>query len=346
MKENTSEKVKALFKLYLDGKANPAEERELFALIETSAEAAALFKSLSTKIWDEQQPSRDASVLAQQDLASIWTRIGHETVTPSGKQHTVWLKYAASLFLVCTAALGWYLNKKTVAPEQQELAMITRITGKGERVKLLLPDSSVVYLNAISKLSFPAGFGKSQKREIHLEGEAFFEVKHDVKRPFIVHSGNLQTRVLGTSFNIDAYPGSKVFSISVSSGKVGVSTSSAGKLKSLSLLTPGKQLVYNLGNRAYAVHEERAADFNSWTTNRFIFRNETLANILTRLERSYNVNFKVKNSSILSCRFNATFLNKNIKQIVEQIRTMSSDNIHYQFSTDKTTITLWGEACQ
>ena len=77
-----------------------------------------------------------------------------------------------------------------------------RLTQKGEKVKLILPDSSVVYLGAGSKLTWPSHFVKGKLRNIQLEGEAFFEVKHDTSSPFIVHSGQMQTRVLGTSFNV------------------------------------------------------------------------------------------------------------------------------------------------
>ncbi|SHF99394.1 FecR family protein [Pedobacter caeni] len=342
MTVNTNEEINKLFKLYLEGNTTPEQEEELFFHIGRQEEMDKSFEESTAEIWNEDNSWRDDSLSAKAELQSVWSKIAEEEDLRK-KANSSWLKYAASFILVCAAALGWYAVKTETKEGHQPIALMTKITKRGERVKLLLPDSSVVYLNAVSKLSFPQHFEKGKTREIHLEGEAFFEVKSDASRPFIVHSGNLQTRVLGTSFNIDAYPGSQHFSVSVRTGKVGVSASNEGKLTHLSFLTPGKNLVYKLRDSSYAVNETRADDFNSWTENRFIFKNELLSIILTRLERSYNVSFKVKNNKMLKSRFNATFQNKNIKQIIEELHIMSSGKIHYEFNAPKTIITLWGE---
>lgn len=342
MKVNTNEETKKLFKLYLEGNTTPGQEEELFSQIGKQEEMNESFEEATTELWNQDNSWRDDSLATQLELQSVWTKIAEEEDLRK-KANSSWLKYAACFILVSAAALGWYSVKTETKEGNQQIALMTKITKRGERVKLLLPDSSVVYLNALSKLSFPRHFEKDKNREIHLEGEAFFEVKSDASRPFIVHSGNLQTRVLGTSFNIDAYPGSQHLSVSVRTGKVGVSSTNEGKLKHLSFLTRGKNLVYKFRDSSYAVNDAKADDFNSWTENRFVFKNELLSLILIRLERSYNVSFKVKSEKMLKSRFNATFHNKNIKQILEQLQTMSSGQIHFEFNAPKTIITLWGE---
>lgn len=328
MKLYTEEEIKELFKLYLNQQTTAEQEAILFAYVAEHENTAELFQDEIAQTWYS-----EIGVPSSQRAEAT-----KSAIIPT------WLKYAASLFLVCSIALFWYiLNQK------QDRAIITQIiktTRRGEKLKLLLPDSSVVYLNAMSKLSFPARFEQGIKREIKLEGEAFFEVKHDSSRPFIVHSGQLQTRVLGTSFNICAYAGSKTFNVSVRTGKVGVSTGHKGKQQLLSLLTPGKHLIYDLNDKNYTISEQKPGDFNSWTENRFIFKNETLGNMLNSLKRSYLVDFKVQDPGILSCRFNATFSNQNIKSIMDQLLTMSGGGIHYKFNQDTTVITLWGEVCQ
>lgn len=352
MKVNTSEEAKILYQLYLEGNTSPEQEEALFSYLRRQEVIDASFDELTSVVWENEVSLRDNSVSAQTELKSIWVAIAQEAIAEEEKEEkrssrsASWLKYAASVVLVCTAALGWYVIGQKGKEAAQQVDLITKTTIKGEKVKLLLPDSSVVYLNALSKLRFPARFVKGENREIYLEGEAFFEVKTDASRPFIVHSGNLQTRVLGTSFNIDAYPESKTISVAVRSGKVGVSALGNGQLKQLSILSPGKNLIYQVNNSSYAVYKGTATEFNSWIDNKFIFKNELLGNILSRLARSYNVNFEVKDQKILACRFNAKFFNKNIKQITEQLQTMSSGKIHYKFNPHQTTITLWGEACQ
>src|SRR5882757_615457 len=105
----------------------------------------------------------------------------------------------------------------------------------------------------------------------------------------------METRVLGTSFNIYAYPEDKVFSVAVRTGKVTVSQNSNTGQKRLSLLTPGMKLVFQKTNGEYTMNSERVADVNSWTENRFVFHDESLGIILIKLERYYMVRFDIKN---------------------------------------------------
>lgn len=341
---NTNEEIKHLFKLYLEGNTSPEQEERLFATLSKEELLNESFEETTTEMWTEDVPLRDDSRAAQAELQSVWNRIGEEE--QEKKRHVSWLKYAASLFLVFTAAMGWYAMKTGDHKVIGTTAFLTKSTKQGERLKLVLPDSSVVYLNGGSKLSFAHHFEKGKYRDIYLEGEAFFEVKEDPNCPFIVHTGSLQTRVLGTSFNIDAYPGKETFSVSVKTGKVGVSATNVNGLQHLSFLTPGKQLVYQLKMEKFSLNEVSSAAVNAWTDSRFVFRNESLSNIILQLERSYNISFKVKNPSLLKCRFNATFQHNTIKEIAGQLQQMSAGKIHYQFNDQNTTITLWGEACE
>lgn len=342
---NTNEEITHLFKLYLEGNTSPFQEERLFSLLKEKEMTLADLEESTLGIWEEDSTFRDDSPAAQAELQSVWNKILAEE-EPIQKMNVSWLKYAASLILVCTAALGWYSLKIKDAEQAIEIRMISKVTKSGERLKLRLPDSSVVYLNAMSKISFPNHFEKGQQRKIYLQGEAFFEVQQDVSRPFIVQSGKLQTRVLGTSFNVEAYPGTETFSVSVRTGKVGVSATNNGKIQHLSFLTPGKQLIYQLKSEKYSLNELPVTEVNSWTENRFVFRNEALSTIIPKLERSYQVDFKLKNPQLLKCRFNATFSNQNLQGIMEQFQVMTAGKIHYKFNQEKTTITLWGEACE
>jgi transmembrane sensor len=326
MKQNTNDEIKRIFKLYLEEKSSPEQEEILFAFVREQENSETFFKDIINETWN-------------QDI-QIAERNG------TAKRSLRWLQYAASLFLIFSVALGWYMTRSSNETIGEQITWISKTTHRGQKLKLLLPDSSVVFLNASSKISFPKHFIAGKNREIRLEGEAFFEVKHDKSRPFIVHSGSFQTRVLGTSFNISAYITEKTFSVGVRTGKVGVSALQGGKQQHLSLLTPGNRLVYQLNSKQYKIDQQKATDYSGWTENRFIFKNEMLATIISSLERSYNINFEVKDKKMLTCRFNVTFFNRNIRDIADQLTTMSGGNLHYKFSPDKTIITLWGEACQ
>lgn len=326
MELNTNDEIKRIFKLYLEEKSSPEQEEILFAFVRGQENSETFFRDIINETWNQ-----DIQIIEKNGKA---------------KRSLKWLQYAASLFLIFSIALSWYTIRTSTETVEKQITWISKTTQRGEKLKLLLPDSSVVFLNASSKISFPKHFIAGKNREIRLDGEAFFEVKHDKSRPFIVHSGLLQTQVLGTSFNVSAYINEKTFSVAVCTGKVGVSALKSGKQQHLSLLTPGSRLVYQPNNKQYKIDHQKALDYKGWTENRFIFKNETLATIISSLERSYNINFEVRDKKMLTCRFNVTFFNRNIRDIADQLTTMSGGNLHYKFSPDKTVITLWGEACQ
>lgn len=334
-----NEEVKNLFKRYLNGQIDAREEELLFRLISEHENSERLLEELMEQSWQAEPVERDESADATAGLAQVWEHIAQQRHKKKYNLASLF-SYAASILLIFGAAFFWYISRK---PTTVDVFYITKTTGAGEKVKLILADSSVVYLNALSRLSYPDHFEKNGQREIKLEGEAFFEVKHEKSRPFIVRSGKIQTYVLGTSFNITAYPEDKVYQVAVRSGKVGVAEEDGhGKLKHLSLLTRGEQLNYWLADSRYTTVAGKAEDYNAWINNRFIFRNARLADMLVSLERNYKVAFKVHDTKLKESRFNATFVNKNIKEIMEQLMVMSNGQLHYHINTHQSLITIGG----
>jgi transmembrane sensor len=342
VKEN--EEIKRLFKLYLEERTNPGQEEILFRYLADNKNKDSELHSLMNEVWMNEPAQRDDSLQTDEELEQIWTRLGYNKQKKIQRYQV--LKYAASVVLVLSAAFGWYNYQKHQLDTPKPVELLSKATEKGEKVKMILPDSSVVYLAGNSKLTWPARFIKGSVRNIRLEGEAFFEVKHDASRPFIIQSGKMETRVLGTSFNIYAYPADRTFTVSVMTGKVGIMVNNLGKRKTLSLLTPGMELVYHKDNEQFVLNTAKINDVNSWTTNRFVFRDESLSTMLVKLGRYYNVHFDFKNQKLATCRFNATFSNNNIMDVMKQLSIMSGGNIRSKLSEDKTTIALWGKACQ
>lgn len=338
------ENIRLLFKRYLEGKTDQQQEEILMRYLADPANEDSEFHAVMEAAWDKQKGNTDYSPEATQGLTQIWDKIEK----PVAKTSTLYpiLKYAAAILVIISAAFGWYKYKQMQIPAADTIALLSKTTQKGEKVKLILPDSSIVYLAAGSKLTWPAHFVKGQLRNIRLEGEAFFEVKRDTTSPFIVHSGQLQTQVLGTSFNIYAYPKDGTFSVAVRTGKVKVSAMKQGVLKELSRLTPGMVIRYNLQAQHYALSTAPAEELNAWIKNTFAFKNETLADIFKSLERYYNVRFDLKDHKLASCTFNATFSNKSINDVMQQLSIMSGKHIHYKINTNNKTITVWGEGCQ
>lgn len=342
MKNN--EELRKLFKLYLEGNADPQQEETLLRYLYSVKSDDREFSDLIQEAWSNEPSIREDSFEVDQDFEQILAKA--DTRQQQKSQRFGVLQYAASIVLVCSAALGWYSYQRNLLKPVQTVEIFSRTTNHGEKLKIILSDSTVVFLGGSSTLKWPSRFVRGQNRNIRLEGEGFFEVKRDTLSPFIVHSGNIQTQVLGTSFNISAYPSDNIFSVAVRTGKVGVSENYKGVLKRLSLLTPGMKLDYYKENQRYVLSTAKAEDINSWTTNRFIFEDASLLTMLGKLERYYKVKFDLKSPCLANSRqFNATFNQKSIKDVMEQVRMMSGENIHYKITKDSL-ITVWGEGCK
>ncbi|MCT1523676.1 FecR family protein [Sphingobacterium hotanense] len=342
--------IREIFERYLSGNTTAAEEQLLFRYIRESDPENNDLNGMFEKVWNEQKPSLNESEEVKAEFAEIMKRVSVGENKRKAPLYMGILKYAASVAIICSAA--WMLfQHKHKAPHQEETAVIAmegKTTAEGQKVKIVLKDSTVVYLAGGSSLKWPETFKKGETRDVYLEGEAFFEVRKDSLSPFIVHSGKLRTRVLGTSFNIYAYSNDNQFTVSVRSGKVQVSDLSNEQTpRQLSLLTAGMKLSYSNADGKYAVSTDNPTeDTNAWVVNRFVFADANLKEVLERLERYYNVKFEYKSTCPNAGHmFNATFENMNISEVMEQLQLMSGGNIQYKMNKNKS-ITLWRKDCR
>ncbi|SKB38478.1 FecR family protein [Sphingobacterium nematocida] len=154
-------------------------------------------------------------------------------------------------------------------------------TPKGGQYRITLPDGTRAFVNAASKLYYPQQFGNT--REIQLEGEAYFEVAHDAKKPFIIHSGQQELRVLGTKFNLNSYTTEKSIT-TLLEGRVELENRN---VKQKVILKPGQQAL--VSKSEINVKEVMVSDYIGWTQNVFIFNDVPLTDIMEQLERWYNV---------------------------------------------------------
>lgn len=195
---------------------------------------------------------------------------------------------------------------------------------KGE-YSLQLSDGTKVYLNSDSWLKYPETFGKD-RREVQLTGEAYFEVKRDSLRPFIVKVGNMQVNVLGTVFNINAYQEGTEIKTTLVSGKVNVACHG----NSVELL-PGEQAC--LHKPDHVLHKEKVnvALYTSWKEGLFKFERESLENIMLVLERWYDVNVFFQNNALRESLFSGDL--KKYDSIEEHLRMLElTTNVSFRIS--------------
>ena len=198
------------------------------------------------------------------------------------------------------------------------------VVPSGDKMKVILPDGSDVTLNAQSRLRYPSRFGFFS-REVELEGEAYFSVVANKSKPFAVHTKSLDVKVLGTRFNLKAYPDENV-RIHLDEGSVLIED----HLSLSRCLKPGENAEYNgiTGNCQISNTIDREAA-SSWTQNRQCFNKATLGEVVNVLTRLYGDKFNVGSADILKERFTISFSNKAaVEEVLQDIETVSRVRFH------------------
>ncbi|RAV30390.1 FecR family protein [Sinomicrobium soli] len=237
---------------------------------------------------------------------------------------------AASFLLLVGLGTGIWQYRNHL-PSQQ-LALHTVSSPFGEKYTVTLEDGSVIKLNAGSTLSFPEKFSGPVRR-VELTGEAFFEVTPDPERPFIILAQGLRTTVLGTSFNIQAYPERKSVEVTVATGKVRVSNDTADKPATPHFLTPDQQAVYDKTTGNVRTRTVSTSEITGWTRGILQFDDTPLQEVVPVLERWYGVSISL-DKALEQCHISATFENAGLEVVLESIAFTKKD-MQYEFITEK-----------
>ncbi|MBW8688069.1 FecR family protein [Chitinophaga rhizophila] len=234
-----------------------------------------------------------------------------------------WIGVAATLLVL--AGLWWLMQK----PNERKMAVYVP---REQQHKIVLPDSSVVWLNADSKLQYRED---TLIREVTLTGEGFFDVNKQTK-PFVVRAGKCITTVLGTAFNVRAYR-NETIAITVASGKVQVQD----EKKQITVLTANKQITLD------KTTVERTVDANvaqAWLHGRFEIDNETFETVCNTLSRKYGVSFHFENDELRKCTFIASFdEHATLERILGLLCKIN--NSTFRISEDQQEVYISGQGC-
>jgi transmembrane sensor len=255
---------------------------------------------------------------------AVYSRIVDKIDQPLYKKR---LKVSAHIQVVAAMSIVSLVSAVLILAYHYRYALLDRldpiankqlVAANGQTVNFTLADGTKIWLNAGSKLTYPETF-RGEKREIKLEGEAFLDVTHDPAKAFIVHTGQVSTQVLGTSFNIKAYVNERFIKVDVLSGKVGVVTP-AGKAKSVTtFLTPAEGVVFN--KDGLSITKNKQVDVNalsSWKGGELVFKNIALPEVLNTINRHFNVTVKA-DVNLARCSITANFTNVSLENIMKII---------------------------
>ena len=220
------------------------------------------------------------------------------------------------------------INNSTIneAPAQNERTpeMNQLIIPYGKTSELWLADGTRVYLNAGSRLVYPEFF-VDKTREVLLIGEAFFEVNHDEEHPFIVQTTDLRVRVLGTQFNISAYPTDNIIETVLTEGSVQLKQNNSGIFTETTNLSPNQLAAFNRDSKEITVKTVDTDNYTLWKEGLFKFESTDLSRIVKKLERYYNISFRYNNPLLGTIKISGKLeLANNREEVINRLAIAAS----------------------
>ncbi len=257
---------------------------------------------------------------------------------------------ASLLIALIISSFLFFYNRKPLMPEKSQ-SISSVITKYGNKRKVSLPDGSHVWLNAGSRLDYNSNDFNKTLREVNLTGEAYFDIAHNPTKPFIVSSGNMRIKVLGTMFNVKAYPEEQHIETSLIKGSVEITIKDRPDDKYI--LRPNEKLVIandgmtEMLNALHTAHKTPSAresadivalkkvDYSSieklvletaWVQNKLVFRSEKFSDLAKRMERWYDIKIRFRNSGKEELKFTGIFTTETIQQALKAMQVVHSFN--------------------
>lgn len=325
-----NDRLNTLFQRYINASCTEEEISELMQLI--SKHDSAETRDFLQHLWNN--PAHTLPAEKAEKILQVILRSSESKPMEQRQRSFTWLKAAA---VIVFTVLSGGLVYKLVSTEKQ-MQTVADI-GEEKHRFIRLPDGSRVILNAGSTLDYPETFSDEEAREVYLTGEAFFDIRHDANKPFIVHTERINTTVLGTAFNVKAYPGQDNITVTVSRGKVRVSDED----KVLGIITPDQQIVVQKTSRKSLQHVVKSDEATAWTEKDIFFDDASMRDAVDELAQRFNVRIALENERIGNCRFTATFIRgEDLYQILDVICAFNGA----QYSTDGSgNIRISGSGC-
>jgi transmembrane sensor len=228
-------------------------------------------------------------------------------------------KFAAVFFFLvgCSGILGYLIKENAGKFQAASESFTTVSTNYGQNSKVILPDSSVVWIDSGTTLSYNTNFGVNDRR-VKLKGQAFFHVARNEHMPLTVTCDDLGVRVLGTRFDVSAYPEDQNISVILESGSVELFKTK--DQSTIQTLKPGERAEFDTKFRKLSVGKVDVYNYTSWKDGVLIFKDEPMANVFDKLRRRYDIDIEVKSDKVKQLVFNATIVNESVEEIFDLMK--------------------------
>ncbi|REA62642.1 hypothetical protein DSL64_06870 [Dyadobacter luteus] len=247
-------------------------------------------------------------------------------------------KIAAGLLMIIGIGVFALLNRFALSEFVYESSLVSVSTGKNQKKKIKLSDGSLLWLNESTSVKYPASFEPDARKVILVEGEVYFDIKRDEKRPFLVSAAGTTTKVLGTAFNIRSYSHLQNVQVTVTRGKVAVEKSVCNDTRKITkVLLPNEQVSVDLKTREIKKVAVNSANSVAWTAGKLLFDNESLGNILAVIENKFDVHVSLSDESVREYRASAEFVYSDSLDHILELLTMAN-SLNYKIEDNKVTI--------
>jgi ferric-dicitrate binding protein FerR (iron transport regulator) len=314
---NTEKDNNKIVEKYLTGESSPEELNDAIKIFESPYKNLNLRKIIY-EWWNSEKVVENQSEI--EDLTDVLDKIHHKIIVTQNQQQNNFRKRFIRYSKIAAVLLigligGFFLQQLKV----DNPVYYTSIAPKGSVSQVILPDSSMVYLNSGSKITYTIS-GKVGNRVVFLDGEAWFDVSKNHKKPFLVFTPSYKIKVLGTKFNVKAYKDEPKVVTTLEEGSVQISTVKNSTLTKTINLEPGEQFIFdkeqNISNTSFV----NPKLYSSWKDNKLIFINMSLKELIVLLERKFGVDIVVSDNIVLDYHYDGTIKNETILEILELLQ--------------------------
>lgn len=343
----------------LSGDAKAQDLAQLHHILEQHPQ----FQFLYDEVMRPPQKADEATCHTQQVYAAHYAKMMYagleatkntevKNIVPAKVKRFPYRILAAACALAILIGIALFFKESSIKPNNSN-SKNEMVTTKGSKSNITLPDGTKVTLNADSRITYEENFAK-QIREVTLTGEGYFDVKHDVTRPFIIHTRKADIKVLGTAFNVKNYPDG-AFETSLIRGKIEITLNGRNGKKYIlnpaqkfviadtSLLHPVKKSSYTaISTIAPQVQvmsitlKDSVIAETSWMSNKLVFVNKPLREIAADLERFYNIQVTFKTAYAMGYRYTGVFENQELDEVMRILKL--SKNIDYKIKNKELVI--------
>ena len=322
MNEEAPQPIQEIITRFLEGHASEEDVETLYAWVQESEAHRHYFHEMnntyqaSVTLARYNQPKINA---AWEQLAQDIQASGRTVAHPALKRHpkaSLFLKIAASVTLLAVTGTVLYILSKEFVSRQS-----TVVYNAGENnMRILLPDSSFVWLNRHSTLEYAPSFG-TVDREVHLKGEAFFDVRKNKDKPFIVKAENIQVLVRGTKFNVQAYTAEPSIKTTLEEGKIELYVNG---MASHFVMRPGDQITLDTDANKVSRRKVNPANFSAWKEEQLAFDSAPLRDIILQLGNRYKVDIVADSTVPMGERMSITIENETLEEVLGLIQDVST----------------------